>query len=122
NWNWVSSGAVFGTTTTQGQQAQQQFMVDANGTPITSAPQNASTDRVDPIIGGGTSLAPVAVDDFGELLPADPTFTTTPFLALGELSSLGQSNPTDLLASPFPSAGSASSPTTPWLLATQPLL
>ena len=35
NWNWVSSGAVFGTDTTQGQQAQQQFMVDANGTPLT---------------------------------------------------------------------------------------
>ncbi len=129
SWNFISSDPLTTPSSSAGQLLLQQFSVDASGTPLTGLSQEASTDRVDPIIGGGTSLAPVAVEDFGtasatfgELLPADPAFTTTPFLALGELSSLGQSNPTDLLASPFPSAGSASSPTTPWLVATQPLL
>ncbi|MCP9930866.1 hypothetical protein KBY82_08720 [Cyanobium sp. AMD-g] len=129
SWNYISSGAIVDPSSSQGLMLQQQFAVDADGTPLTGLSPNAAAEAVDPIIGGSTSLAPVAVDDFGaapatfgELLPADPTFTTTPILALDELSSLGQSNPTDLLASPFPSAGSASSPTTPWLVATQPQL
>ncbi|MCT0206427.1 hypothetical protein, partial [Synechococcus sp. CS-1332] len=129
NWNFTSSNTLATPTSSSGLLLQQQFMVDASGTPLTPAPLNAALQTVDPIIGGGTSLAPDASDalvgapaTFDELLPADPTFTNTPILALGELASLGLSNPTELLASPFPAAGSASSPTTPWLVATQPLL
>lgn len=72
----------------------------------------------DPIIGGGTSLAP----DAG--LPADLTFSTEPFLAGAELTSLGAATPpsSDPLVSLFPAAGSNTSPTTPWLVAPQPLV
>jgi hypothetical protein len=92
-------------------------MVNASGTPLTGTPQNATTDGIDPIIGGPTAT-------FDQLLPEDPTFTNTSFLALAQPASLGSSNPTstDLLASSFPAAGLDSSPTTPWLVATQPLL
>ena len=92
-------------------------MVNASGTPLKGAPQNAATDVVDPIIGGPATT-------FDQLLSVDPTFTNTSFLALAQPASLGSSNPTstDLLASSFPAAGLDSSPTTPWLVATQPLL
>jgi len=42
SWNWVSSGNVFGTTSTQGIQAQSQFMVTATGTPTTTTPPDPS--------------------------------------------------------------------------------
>jgi hypothetical protein len=131
SWNYVSSGAIVDPSSSQGLLLQQQFMVNASGTTLTGLSQSATTDAVDPIIGGGTSLAPAASDallgapaTFDGLLPADPTFTNTPILALAELASLGAANPTstETLVSPFPAAGSASSPTTPWLVATQPLL
>ncbi|MBW4531678.1 MAG: hypothetical protein KME02_13430 [Aphanothece saxicola GSE-SYN-MK-01-06B] len=132
NWNFISSDNNLATpTSSTGLLLQQQFAVDASGSPLSPAVQNAATEAVDPIIGGGTSLAPDATDAFtydqaplDSFLPEDLTFSTEPFLALSELASLGASNPTstDPLAAAFPGAGLDTSPTTPWLVATQPLL
>ena len=86
---------------------------------------------VDPIIGGGTSLAPAANNGFAYdravlagPLPENLTFSSEPILALAELTSLGETHlsAADPLASLFPAAGLDSSPTTPWLVASQPLL
>ncbi len=131
NWTYVSSGATVTPTSSAGLLLQQQFMVNASGTPLASAPLNAATEAVDPIIGGGTSFAPAAGDDFAydqphleAGLPEDLTFSSEPVLALAELTSLGATNPTstDPLVSPFLAAGLDTSATTPWLVATQPLL
>ena len=130
-WNYVSGGAIVSPTSSAGVLLQQQFSVDANGTPLSPTTQNAATEAVDPIIGGGTSLAPSAVDTFAydqapldSVLPEDLTFSTEPFLALTELASLGAANPTgtEPLVAPFPAAGLDTSATSPWLVATQPLL
>ena len=130
-WNYVSSGAIVSPTSSAGVLLQQQFSVNANGTPLSPTTQNAATEAVDPIIGGGTSLAPSAVDTFAydqtpldSVLPEELTFSTEPFLALTELASLGAANPTgtEPLVAPFPAAGLDSSATSPWLVATQPLL
>ncbi|KAF0653057.1 hypothetical protein L107_10388 [Cyanobium sp. Copco_Reservoir_LC18] len=132
NWNFVSSDNNLTTpTSTTGLLLQQQFMVDASGAPRLSPLQPASIETVDPIIGGGTSLAPAVDNDvlgapmaFDDTLTADPILTSDPILALTELASLGGSQPlaTDPLASPFPAAGFGATPTTPWLVDTQPLL
>ena len=132
NWNFVSSDNNLTTpTSSAGLLLQQQFSVDANGAPLRSATQFAATDTVDPIIGGGTSLAPAGGDDiagapmaFDDALSSDPLLSGDPILALTELASLGGSQPlaTDPLASPFPAAGFGATPATPWLVDTQPLL
>ncbi len=130
-WTFVSSDALATPSSTAGQLLLQQFSVDANGAPLRNAPQFASSDLVDPIIGGGTSLAPAGSDVvFGApaasdgALPADPLAGTLTFPDLGVLGVLGGSQPiaTEPLASPFPAAGSGASATTPWLVNTQPLL
>jgi hypothetical protein len=130
-WNYVSSEAIVSPTSSAGVLLQQQFMVDATGTPLSPTTQSAAAPSVDPIIGGGTSLAPSAVDTFAydqtpldSVLPEDLTFSTEPFLALTELASLGAANPTgtEPLVAPFPAAGLDTSATSPWLVATQPLL
>jgi len=130
-WNYVSGGAIVSPTSSAGVLLQQQFMVDANGSPLSPTTQNAATEAVDPIIGGGTSLAPDATVAFAydqapldSVLPEDLTFSTEPFLALTELASLGAANPTgtEPLVAPFPAAGLDTSATSPWLVATQPLL
>ncbi len=85
----------------------------------------------DPIIGGATSLAPEADEAFAydqaaaaDGLNEDLGLSTEPIPALAELASLGTANPTgtEPLATPFPAAGLDTSPTSPWLVATQPLL
>jgi beta-glucanase (GH16 family) len=43
NWNYVSSGAIFDPSSAQGLLAQQQFMVDPSGTPLTSPPPTTNT-------------------------------------------------------------------------------
>ncbi len=130
-WNYVSGGAIVTPTSSTGLLLQQQFTVDATGTPLSPTVQKASLEAVDPIIGGGTSLAPDATDTFAydqapleAGLPEDLTFSTEPFLALTELASLGAANPTgtEPLVAPFPAAGLDTSATSPWLVATQPLL
>ncbi len=133
-WNYVSAGPIVSPTSTAGLLLQQQFMVDASGAPRLSPLQSASIELVnpvDPIIGGGTSLAPAVDNDvlgapmaFDDSLTADPILTSDPILALTELASLGGSQPlaTDPLVSPFPAAGLGATPTTPWLVDTQPLL
>lgn len=131
SWNFLSSNALATPSSSAGQLLLQQFSVDASGSPLTSLALNAATEVIDPIIGGGTSLAPTGGDEifdapmaFNNELPADPMLTTEPFLALTELASLGAANPTstDTLVAPFPAAGLDTSPTSPWLVATQPLL
>ncbi|MEA5413878.1 hypothetical protein, partial [Synechococcus sp. BA-132 BA5] len=131
NWNHVTSDAIVNLDSSEGLLLQQQFMVDANGTPLASAPLNAATEAVDPIIGGGISLAPAANDAFAydrtvlaEARPEDLTFSSEPILALAELTFLGETHlsAADPLAPLFPGAGLDSSPTTPWLVASQPLL
>ncbi|MCP9833905.1 MULTISPECIES: zinc-dependent metalloprotease family protein [unclassified Cyanobium] len=130
-WNFISSNTLATPTSSEGQLLQQQFMLNANGAPLASAPLNTATEAIDPIIGGGTSLAPAAGDDFAydqsvleAGLPEDLSFSTEPILALAELTTLGATNPTssDPLVSPFPVAGLDTSATSPWLVATQPLL
>lgn len=131
NWNFVSASALATPTSTAGVLLQQQFSVDATGAPLRSAPRFASSDLVDPIIGGGTSQAPTGGDvvfgapaAFDGALATDPLAGTMAFPDLGVLSALGGSQPiaTEPLASPFPAAGSRASATTPWLVNTQPLL
>jgi hypothetical protein len=137
DWNFVSSDNNLTTpTSSTGLLLQQQFMVDASGSPLTGTAQNAALESLDletldPIIGGGTSLAPAVDNDvlgapvtFDGLLPADPMLGGQPILALTELVSLGGSQPlaTDPLTSPFPAAGFGATPTTPWLVDSQPLL
>ena len=136
NWNFVSSNALATPSSSAGQLLLRQFAVDASGSPLTSTAQNAALETgepetVDPIIGGGTSLAPAVDNDvlgapmaFDDTLTADPILTSDPILALTELASLGGSQPlaTDPLVSPFPAAGFGATPTTPWLVDTQPLL
>lgn len=129
NWNFVSSNALTTPSSTAGVLLQQQFMVDASGSPLTSTAQNAALEEADPII-GGTSLAPAGGDDivapmaFGDALTSDPVLSSDPIMALTELASLGgsQTLATEPLASPFPATGSGASATTPWLVNTQPLL
>ncbi|MCP9867560.1 hypothetical protein KBZ33_14900 [Cyanobium sp. Cruz-8D1] len=131
SWNFISAGATVTPSSSAGLLLQQQFMVDANGTPLASAPLNAAPEVVDPIIGGGTSFAPAANDAFAydrmvlaEARPEDLIFSSEPILALAELTSLGEIHliAADPLTSPFPAAGFGATPTTPWLVATQPLL
>ncbi|MCP9833915.1 MULTISPECIES: zinc-dependent metalloprotease family protein [unclassified Cyanobium] len=130
-WNFISSNSLATPTSSAGLLLQQQFMLNANGAPLASAPLNTATEAIDPIIGGGTSLAPAAGDDFAydqsvleAGLPEELTFSTEPFLALAELASLDATNPTstDPLVSMFPATGHDSLPTTPWLVASQPLV
>jgi len=136
SWNFVSSDALATPSSSAGQLLLQQFSLDASGSPLTSTALNAplesvEPETVDPIIGGGTSLAPASFDDiagapmaFGDALTSAPLLGSDPILALTELASLGGSQPlaTDPLASPFPAAGFGASATTPWLVNTQPLL
>ncbi|WP_094585777.1 zinc-dependent metalloprotease family protein [Synechococcus sp. BO 8801] len=131
NWNYVSAGPIVSPTSSTGLQLQQQFTVTATGAPLVSTPQLATIETVDPIIGGGTSLAPAGSDDiasapmaFGDALTTDPLLGSEPIMALTELASLGGSQPlaTDPLTSPFPAAGFGATATTPWLVDTQPLL
>jgi hypothetical protein len=137
NWNFVSSDNNLTTATSStGLRLQQQFMVDASGSPLTGAAQMAALgsldpETVDPIIGGGTSLAPAVDNDLlgapaasDTFLPGDPVLGGEPFVALSELASLGASQPiaSEPLTSPFPAAGFGATPTTPWLVDTQPLL
>ncbi|MEA5410203.1 hypothetical protein VB737_00335, partial [Synechococcus sp. BA-120 BA3] len=136
NWNFVSSDPnLSDPTSAAGLLLQQQFMVDATGRPLTGTTQNAAQEladpvTVDPIIGGGTSLAPASFDDVlgapvaFDALPADPMLAGEPILALTELASLGGGQPLAIepLASPFPAAGFGATTATPWLVDTQPLL
>ncbi|MCP9835983.1 hypothetical protein KBY84_00585 [Cyanobium sp. N.Huapi 1H5] len=136
SWNFVSSNALATPSSSAGQLLLQQFAVDASGSPLTGTALNAvletgEPETVDPIIGGGTSLAPASFDDiagapmaFDEALTSDPLLSGEPIMALTELASLGGSQPlaTDPLASPFPAAGFGATATTPWLVDTQPLL
>lgn len=65
NWTYISSEAIVTPTSSAGLLLQQQqCMVNANGTPLTTKAQSSSLEAVDPIIGGGTSLAPEANDAF----------------------------------------------------------
>ena len=65
NWTYISSEAIVTPTSSAGLLLQQQqCMVNANGTPLTTKAQSSSLEAVDAIIGGGTSLAPEANDAF----------------------------------------------------------
>jgi hypothetical protein len=144
--NWISSSSGYTASSSQGLLFQQQFMVDANGTPLSSQTLNTATDGasaliangnsalVDPIIGSTQGFAPdLGLDPahdfdhdhgaYGDFLPLDLT-TFDPGLLLGVLATTGEADrtPADPMASLFPAAGSIPSPTTPWLAATQSLL
>jgi len=136
NWNFLTSDNNLTTPTSSAGLLLQQFAVDASGSPLTGRALNAALETgepetIDPIIGGGTSLAPASFDDiagalmaFDEALTSDPLLSGEPIMALTELASLSGSQPlaTDPLASPFPAAGFGATATTPWLVDTQPLL
>ncbi|WP_216902245.1 hypothetical protein, partial [Synechococcus sp. CCY 9618] len=142
---YISSSGLFPPSSSQGLQLQQQFMVDATGTPLTTQPNNAATHGasglmatgnaplVDPITGSAQGFAaePELGHDNdldhgagGDVLPADLAFFADPVPSLSALSCCGvlDPTPTDLMAPVFPAANSTPSPTTPWPGSIQPLI
>jgi hypothetical protein len=121
---------VVDTKTGVGDTAYDTLFVDRLAFTSGAAPAAQSLSD-DPIIGGATSLAPEAGEAFAydqaaapDGLPEELSFSTEPFQATTELASLGAANPTgtEPLVATFPAAGLDTSPTTPWLVGTQPLL